>query len=621
MEQFYKDIWLSEEELLIRVRREREDWETFSYNYKLEIEADLKLLKNKRDKKKDEKLVWDSTLFNVHSALVARSYKASNTIKLKWEKTWVEREIKMLQSALDDDLNCPIAKALKYYKNYDKFATWVAIEARIWWDWVKKKPIFQLVDPLTWVMDPYWDYFLWEYNYTWFFGIANLEDLQKEYPDIDVYQYSTDYDKWAKEKQERLQRISWLNPEYSNKVTDIYYHYTKVEWKWIWVKTMWMDAVILEKWMIEPNNNVEKGNEEAIKPPFTWYYWKPDRTNPFWDRPANYIRDVQLQKAEIANLRINKMRAELYPMYLYNKDYVAGKDLNFWFNKKIPVTSWVQWAVNLDTIVRPIQKDLRIDSSFAVDQSLDRQVERSTSIWEVVQWTTPTRKETLWTNQLIASNTDVNLELNEEIHSVWEEVWINLWFGGYYQNFADWDKKLVYAWSDTAKTPIILKKKDFLYEWNLAVSIETNIASEDRKRKEMAWIVQTTPLILPTLWTAEKIQYLRFVMDRAWIPQNTISETLIDTPQMQMQKMENEWLKEDIFVPISPDDDDEQHLIAMWSTINTDAFEAHKFAHIQAMQVKWTQPEVTDEWWVSEDAVVNNMASQAMSQVPWQLEQ
>jgi hypothetical protein len=82
---------------------------------------------------------------------------------------------------------------------------------------------------------------------------------------------------------------------------------------------------------------LEEKYPESIKPPLAFFYWKPDRDNPFGDRPANYTRDVQLQKAEIANLRLNKMRAELYPMYLYNSDLINSKDLSFGFNKGIPV--------------------------------------------------------------------------------------------------------------------------------------------------------------------------------------------------------------------------------------------------------------------------------------------
>jgi len=42
-----------------------------------------------------------------------------------------------------------------------------------------------------------------------------------------------------------------------------------------------------------------------------------------------------------------------------------------------------------------------------------------------------------------------------------------------------------------------------------------------------------------------------------------IDETLIDTPQMAMQNIENELLKLNIPVPIKPDDNDEEHLVTM----------------------------------------------------------
>jgi hypothetical protein len=42
-----------------------------------------------------------------------------------------------------------------------------------------------------------------------------------------------------------------------------------------------------------------------------------------------------------------------------------------------------------------------------------------------------------------------------------------------------------------------------------------------------------------------------------------INSVILETPQMTQQRLENESLKEDIFVPISPTDDHEQHLIVM----------------------------------------------------------
>ena len=140
-----------------------------------------------------------------------------------------------------------------------------------------------------------------------------------------------------------MQRVLGLfpNKNYGSEIFDVYTHFTTIGTRKVFVKTANMDSILLDAGYCKPNNALEEKNEEAIKFPLAFYYWKPDRDNPYGDRPANYVRDVQLQKAEIANLRLNKMRAELYPMYLYNKDYVSGKDLAFGFNKGIPVTTGI----------------------------------------------------------------------------------------------------------------------------------------------------------------------------------------------------------------------------------------------------------------------------------------
>lgn len=624
-----KQLWISEEDYLQQVRDERTEWDDFSYDYKLEIEADLKLLKNKRDKKKDEKLVWDSTLFNSHTALVARSFQSRNQIKLKADKAGAEREVKMLNAALNEDMESAAMKALRYYIYYDKFATGVAIVPRIGWDGVYKRNIFSTISPLTWIPDPQGDYFTGNYRYTGFYSIKTRQELEAEGYDVDEISNKS-YAESAQDKRERQQRIVWLAPEvgYLKDVFDVYLHFTHVNGVKVYSLSAGMDSTLLKIGICTPNSPTEEKHPESIRFPLAFYYWKPDRDNPFWDRPANYIRDIQLQKAEIANLRLNKMRAELYPMYLFNKDFVSSKDLAFGFNKGIPVSTGLDGAsVNLSNIVAPIQKDLRVDTSFAVEQSLDRQVEKSTSLGEVIQGTIPGRRETLGTNQLVQSNTDVNLSLNEEIHNIGDEQFIAIWFGGYYQNFSSWDKKLVFAGSSTAATPMVLRKSDFIYEGNLSISIESNIASEERKRKEAAASIQLSWLILPSVNQASKVMYLRHIADRAGMPAEAIEEVLIDTPSMMKQRLENEALKENVYVDIDADDNDEEHLVAMGANIDTEAFEAHKLSHIMAIQQKgkMTQAplDVNAETAKKsqEFSMQNSMTSQAMAQAGSELQQ
>ena len=132
-------------------------------------------------------------------------------------------------------------------------------------------------------------------------------------------------------------------------------------------------------------------------------------------------------------------------MYLYNADYVKGSDLGFGFNKYIPFKSGVDGPINPQSIVSPIVPNTRVDTSITIDQTMDRQIEKSTSIGEVSQGTTSDTRETLGTNQLIQSNTDINLSLNTKLDNISEEYLALEWVRGYYINFTNADSKIIYA--------------------------------------------------------------------------------------------------------------------------------------------------------------------------------
>jgi hypothetical protein len=71
--------------------------------------------------------------------------------------------------------------------------------------------------------------------------------------------------------------------------------------------------------------------------PFAFSYWRPDGT-PTGMRVTAITGDIQRVKAEFSNLRLDKSKAELYPMYLRNKRLIPNAtDLEFGFNKIIDV--------------------------------------------------------------------------------------------------------------------------------------------------------------------------------------------------------------------------------------------------------------------------------------------
>ena len=616
---FLKKAWISESDLLNKVKHERTLWDEYVESERDEIEADLVLLRNQV---KQKGKIWDTTLFNKHTALVARSFHNKSPIKFKWDKNGIERQIKMLNSVWQEDLQSPYMKAIKYYEFWDKFAAWLSITAKVGWDWVYKRNVYQNINPLLAVPDPNGDYFTGNYRFIWFPTIKSKQELEAEWYDTEDLKQWWGAD-WAIETKRESQVSQGFSSTDDKELYEVYLHFCtlSIEQDWVtmnrkaWVLTANSEQVILNAWFIEAGNKKEEENPEAIKFPLKFKYWKPLRDNFFWDRIANYTRDVQIQKAIIANLRLDKMRAELYPMYLYNKDYVSGKDLSFGFNKWIPISTGINWPqVNLQNLVSPVSKDLRIDTSITVEQLMDRQVEQSTSIWDIAQGTTPDKRETLWTNQLVVSNTEVNLSLNEELDLIWEEQWVQIWFNGYYQNFSDADSKLIFAWMGTSQIPIQLKRKDFIYEWNLAISIESNAESETRKRKQAQAYQVTAPLILQDQSINEwsKRHTLRRVWEANGMSDEDIDIEIPKTSQQRLQAMENELLNDWEYVEINPDDDDEQHLIEMGSLILTPEAEAHQLAHIQASIQKWQRvDEWQDQWLLNQSQSVSNSITAA----------
>ena len=113
--------------------------------------------------------------------------------------------------------------------------------------------------------------------------------------------------------------------------------------------------------------------------PFSFFYWSPNGSF-FGDRPANYCRDTQKWNAEMVNLQADKVRQEVYGTYLYNSDYVSGKDIDFTVKKKIPIKTGLDGAqVSLSNIVSKVPVDTSVSASTEFMDKLNRDVDNALS--------------------------------------------------------------------------------------------------------------------------------------------------------------------------------------------------------------------------------------------------
>lgn len=589
-----------DEEILARIRERKQMGEDNIQAEKDAIEADIALIRGKKKKGK-ENLIWDFTMSTKVRNMVARSYTNKSPVYIRSTQNGNERIAKAQNKVYQEDRDTPEMKAIRYYKDTDKYTTGLAILAKVGWDGKKKSPIWSRINPLLAVPDTYGDYFIGDYRYIGFYGIKSKEEMEELGWDTDV---SQDAVEGAKEAKRTEQQNNGLIEQHDKTIFDVFYYFEE---------DVTVEIGKLGRWVmyaINGNCTHIHTTKKLKSSPFSFFYWNPNGSF-YGDRPANYCRDTQKWNAEMVNLQADKVRQEVYGTYLYNSDYVSGKEIDFSVKKKIPIKTGLDWAqVSLSNIVAKVPVDTNVGASTEFMDRLNRDVDNALSTNRLAEWSTPERRETAKTNSMMMNSADIIFSLNEEMDAIGEQQFANIHFETYADKFTEADKKVIYAGSSTGRTPLVITRKDFIIDGNLSLEIETSSAREKRLAKETAWRTQNSPLILqdPNINESSKRIVLRKLLLAGGADMEDVEEEVPMTAQYLKQINENELLKQGIYIPISPDDNDDEHLIAMWD-VDPENIEmvSHQMLHIQAKIEKGTQAQETNP-------MLAGAMSQAMSQ-------
>jgi hypothetical protein len=168
---------------------------------------------------------------------------------------------------------------------------------------------------------------------------------------------------------------------------------------------------------------------------------------------------------------------------------------------------------------------------------------------------------------MMMDSADVIFSLNEEMDAIGEQQFVNIHFQAYAEKFTEADKKVIYAGSSTGRSALVVTRKDFILDGNLSLQVETSSQKEKRLAKETAWRTQNSPLILqdPTINESSKRIVLRKLLLAGGAEMEDIEEEVPMSAHYLKQLEENKIMMAipNEMYPISPEDDDEQHLVAM----------------------------------------------------------
>lgn len=114
---FLSAINMTESEVLNQVQFQKNISREFVRQKRNEFEIDEKLLNNQ---KANPDLIGDTTLFNVHTNLLARSFSDKINIIFRGG-TGEKQKTTTLQKMYNEDIDTPDMKMVKYQKDHDKF--------------------------------------------------------------------------------------------------------------------------------------------------------------------------------------------------------------------------------------------------------------------------------------------------------------------------------------------------------------------------------------------------------------------------------------------------------------------------------------------------------------------
>lgn len=312
-----------------------------------------------------------------------------------------------------------------------------------------------------------------------------------------------------------------------------------------------------------------------------------------WDGTSipDLCEDKQRARAIAQNLGLNAMKADLYPMYIYDSNKITNrKDLSFNFNKFIPVDAKGEALANaLQPVVKARPNMGLLDFIY---NSLDVSAQKATATPEIQQGAMSETKRTLGELNLIASKVDTRYSLSAKVFGWSEKKFWKLWYQSYKDNFGDEiDEKILRIVGAFGAKWRPLSKKDIITRVDPDISIESQVVSRAKQLEERESLTSYFGLALqePTSnrrWGLKKLARLNGLekdeVDRLFPP--TIDERIAED--------QNDILNEDKLVAVLPEDDHNVHLEIHSKAKDTKAAQAHIETHKKALSIKKVKPEL-----------------------------
>lgn len=315
-----------------------------------------------------------------------------------------------------------------------------------------------------------------------------------------------------------------------------------------------------------------------------------------WDGTSvpDLTEDKQRARAVAQNLGMEAMKADLYPMYIYDSNKIKNKaDLNFNYNKFIPAD--IPEGRSVADAITPFRKSTpNLALLNFIYQSLDVSAQKATATSEIQQGVASDEKRTLGEVNLIASKTDTRYSLAAKIFGWSEKRQALAWYNCYKENFSDEiDEKIIRIegafgakWRQLTKDQITTKRLD------PDVKIDSIYVARAKQLEERQAMTGYFALAMQEP-TANRRYALKELGRTAYgLTKDRLERLFPPTIDERIAEDENTKLNDNKYVPTKVEDDHNTHLEIHSMAAATPATYAHIEEHKLALSIKKTNPEL-----------------------------
>lgn len=310
-----------------------------------------------------------------------------------------------------------------------------------------------------------------------------------------------------------------------------------------------------------------------------------------WDGVSipDLIEDKQRMKSVMINLGAESAKADLYPMYLFDKKRIKNpNDLDFEFNKFVPVDG----GGNVADALTPIQKSVFHSQVNLILNILDLSAQKAVAAPEVAQGVPPRQDRTLGETELVVAGKDARHSLAARIFGWSEKRFWRQWYWLYKKNFkGEIDKKVIRLQGALAPVWRELTRENLITRIDPDIVIEIASVAEFKRAQDFQRFSQFTQIVIQDPNTSRRYLFRKLARINR-MSKEEITLTFPPTIDDLRAEDENVAINESKLPQVNPLDDDIIHMEIHNRAKDTKAKLAHIEAHKKMMLFKKENPQM-----------------------------